>query len=375
MKKILLLLCFFLLLTLPVGAQSVEELYVQQLESSGGQELFENLPPETKALLEKLGITELSPQALSAADTETMLKQLGELVMAAAEEPLRVGCVVFGIVILYAWMTGMHQTLGGETQTDLFSAVAALASCGAVIAPISRLILQVGEATESLSVFMISFAPVYAGILLSSGHAATALSFQSVTLYAAQLLSLLSHSVILPLMSISLGVGLIGAVTPGVRMANVGTMIGKGAAWLLSLGTGLFSGLLSLQSLAGGAADTLSGRALKFSISSFVPVVGGSLSEAFSTVRGCLGVLRSTVGCFGIGACVLIVLPPLLSCLLWNLCLSVCRMSGEMFELRSLTAVLSAAQTVLKCLIAVLLAGALFTIVAVTVITLSAKEL
>lgn len=375
MKKVLLLtMCFLLLLGIPCSAQSVEELYNEQLEASGGEALWDALPTETKALLEKLGITELKPDALAETDTQTVLEQVWALVLSAAKEPLKYGGVIFGIVILHAWVAGFHTTLNGQKSNDLFSAVAALASCAAVIEPISRCIVRVGETTESLSVFMISFVPVYAGILLSGGAAASAFSFQSVALYAAQLLSLISHSVIVPLMSISLGIGLIGAVTPGVRLGNVGAMIGKGAAWLLSLGSALFSGLLSLQSLAGSAADTLGGRALKFSLSSLVPVVGGSLSEAFSTVRGCLGVLRSTVGCFGIGACALLVLPPLLSCLVWNVCLAGCRMSAEMFELQPLVAVIQTAQTVLKCLIAVLLAGALFTVIAVTVVTVSAAK-
>lgn len=375
MKKVIaMVICVGLLFTFPVSAQTVEELYEEQLNASGGAELLEQLPEDTKVLLGKLGITELKPETFANLNTQTVGEQLLELLVSVAGEPLKAGGIVFGIVILYAWVMGFYDTLGSEKSKDLFAAVAALASCTTVILPLSRCILSVGEATESLSIFMVSFVPVYAGILLSGGHATSAFSFQSVSLYAAQLLSMLSHEVIVPLMSISLGLGLVGAVTPGIRLGNIGSMIGKGAAWILSLGSGLFSGLLSLQNLAGSAVDTLGGRALKFSLSSFVPVVGGALSEAFSTVRSCLGVLRSTMGCFGIGACALIVLPPLFSCLVWNGCIALCRMSAEMFQLDSLTAVLKAAQTVLKCLIAILLSGATFTIVAVTVVTLSVNE-
>jgi stage III sporulation protein AE len=129
--------------------------------------------------------------------------------------------------------------------------------------------------------------------------------------------------------------------------------------------------LLSLQNLAGSAADTLGNRVLRFSVASFVPIVGGSLSEAFSTVRSCLGILRSTMGVFGIGACAAIILPPLLTCVVWNICLSLCHMSAEMFELRSLISLLKAAQSVIKCLIGILCAGVLFAIVAVTVVTMA----
>ncbi|MBR2338310.1 MAG: hypothetical protein IKA63_02460 [Clostridia bacterium] len=373
MKKIVsIAIGLLLLLSISVSAQTLDELYEEQLEASGGKELLEALPPETQDLLDRLGISSLSPEGFSKQEPQAILQELWSLMVKVGGTPLRSGAVVFGIVLLHAWVSGLNQTLGGQKNTALFSVISALAACGVVIVPISQCIAQVGEATESLSVFMISFVPVYAGILLTGGHTVSALSFQSLVLYAAQLLSLLSDSVIVPLMSISLAIGLIGAVTPGIQMGNIGSMIGKTATWVLTLGTALFSGLLSLQNLAGSAVDTLGNRALKFSIASFVPLVGGSLSEAFSTIRSCLGVLRSTIGVFGIGACAIIVLPPLLSCFIWNLCLSLCRMSAEMFSLDALTSLLKATQSVIKCLIAILLAGAMFAIVAVTVVTMTA---
>ncbi len=372
MKKILgCFLCLLLLFSLTASAQTLDELYEEQLEASGGKELLEQLPAETRELLERLGISSLEPETLVEQDVGDILKELWSLLLSSAEQPLRSCGIVLAIVLIHAWVSGLSHTLGGDRTGTIFSAVSALAACGTIITPVSECITKTAAATESLSVFMISFVPVYAGILFSAGHTLSAVSFQSVTLYAAQLLSLLSDSLIVPLMGISLALGLIGSITPEINLSRAGQMIGKGATWILTLGTLLFSGLLSLQNLAGSAADTLGNRVLRFSVASFVPIVGGSLSEAFSTVRSCLGILRSTMGVFGIGACAAIILPPLLTCVVWNICLSLCHMIAEMFELRSLISLLKAAQSVIKCLIGILCAGVLFAIVAVTVVTMA----
>lgn len=366
-------MCLFFLFGVSASAKTLDELYQEQLQASGGEELLESLPSGTRELLERLGISQLSPQSFTEQEPHTLLKTIVELAVKAGEGPLRSLTLVFAIVVVQAWAMGLNRSLNDDKNTALFSTVASLAACGAVIVPISRCIAQVGEATESLSVFMVSFAPVYAGVLLTGGNAAVAISFQSMVLYAAQILSVISHTVIVPLMSISLALGLVNSVTPNVRLGNVGTAIGKTATWLLTLGSALFSGLLSLQSLAGAATDTLGNRAVKFSIASFVPLVGGSLSEAFSTVRSCLGVLRSSLGVLGIGACVLMILPPLLSCVVWDMGLSLCGMGAEMFESDALASLLKSAKSVVKCLIAILLAGAMFAVVATTVVTMAVK--
>ena len=110
---------------------------------------------------------------------------------------------------------------------------------------------------------------------------------------------------------------------------------------------------------------------MKFTLSSFVPVVGNSLGEAFSTIRSCLHLLKSTLGGFGILATALIVLPPLLECVAWTLGLSLCVMASEIFGLTTLTTLLKAAQSVVKTLIGVLAACAMFLIVSTAIVTMS----
>ncbi len=352
-----------------VRAQTVEELYAEQLEASGGQELIEQLPSETQDLLVDLGIRQLDPDAFAELNTETVAHRVLKMATSALRGPLATMGTVLLIVLLYAWLDGLRGTLQSEETAALFGTVCALAISGAILLPLTTCIQSVNEAMQSVSVFMGSFTPAYAAILLSGGHAATALSFQSVVLYVSQIIAWLASGVIVPLMTVSLALGVTGAVTPQVKLSGVGKSVGQLATWLLSLGMLLFTGLLSLQSVTSGAADNLGSRALRFSISSFVPVVGGALGEAFGTIRGCLQLLRSTVGGFGALATVLIVLPPLLQCIGWCVTLWLCRTATELFELKPMTDILDAARSTVKCLIGVLSACGSFLVVAVTIVT------
>ena len=366
------LLTMLLAATIPAAAEaeepSADELYQEQLEASGAQEIWDKLPEETRRLLDNLGITGPDKDSLSRLTPQASLSGLLGLLADQAGGPLRSAGILLGIILLCALMDGMKQAVREPAISDVFQTICTLAACAAALIPVSGCIRSVCEAAESTSVFMVSFVPVYAGVLLTGGQVAAAASYQSIVLFVAELFSWLATSIILPLMTISLALGMTGSVTSGMKLDAVAGFINKTAVWLLSISSTLFVGLLSLQSLVGAAADTLGGRAIKFSLSSFVPVVG-----AFNTVKGCLGLLKSTLGGFGILATVLIVLPPMLECAAWSLCLSLCVMAADMLELKTMSGLLTAVRSVTNTLIGLLASCSLFMIIATSIMTLAGR--
>ena len=372
-RSLLLMIMLTMMMCLPAGAEGGaaewDELYQEQAEASGAGDLPDNLPEETRQLLDQLGITSIDAEGFSSLEPQGVWKALAELTGQEASGPLRSVGVVLGVVLLCALMEGMKQTLRDPSASPVFQVVCVLAACAALLVPLSSCVQAVCRAAESTSVFMGSFVPVYAGILVTAGHAVTAASYQTVVLFAAELITLLATHLLVPLLTVSLALGMAGSLDTGLRLDSLSSAINKGAAWLLGITTTLFVGLLTLQGIVGGAADTLSSRALRFSLSSMVPVVGGSLSEAFSAVKGCLGLLKSTVGGFGMLATALIVLPPLLQCAVWSLGLALCTAAAELFGLGQISALLRSAQAVVKTLIAVLAACSLFMIVTTAVVT------
>lgn len=75
-----------------------------------------------------------------------------------------------------------------------------------------------------------------------------------------------------------------------------------------------FVGLLSIKGLLAGAADSAVAKGAKFLIGSFVPVVGGAVSDALGSIVSSLSLVRGATGAFGILAVLLIALPVLPSC-------------------------------------------------------------
>lgn len=362
-------LCLLCCMPISVSAQNADDILSQQWEASGVSELYDRLPDETKILFETLGLDSASLDAFSRMTPQTALSALGDLVSGKADAPFSAVLMLLGTILLLAFFEALRPSvLQGET---VFRAVCVLACTVPLLVPLWQTLERVQASADSASVFSLSFAPVYAATLSAGGLAASAVSYQTAMLTAAQAISLLSGSVIIPLLCVSLALGIADALDPTYRIGKAGAFVNKTAVWLLCGTLTLFVGLLSLQSVLSASADSVAGRMMRFSIAGTVPLVGGSLAEALYTVRGCLGALRGTVGGFGILCTVLIVLPTLIECIIWSFLLFFARIAAEMFSFSQLAGVIGVADGTIKTMIALLCSSALLMIVSVTVVTVS----
>ena len=373
MRGVVAVLCLCLLLALPAAAQTEgEQLYAEQLEASGATQLTEQLPKDAAALLEQLGGDLLQPSAYTGLSFNTVFHTVGGLFSLQRGAPLQVlGCLL-GVVLVSALFRGMEGAAQSPYLQSVYHSVTVLAAAGGLLTPLLSLVAKVQEAVEQVTVFMAGFVPIYGGIL-ATGGVASALSYQTTLLAAAEGLTWLLYSGVFPLLTVSMALGITGCVAEGFCLDSFSTTIYKGILWVLGLLSTLFSGLLSLQQMVATAGDTLGGRVMKFSLSSFVPVVGGLLSEAYSTVVSCSGLLRSTVGCFGMLATVAIVLPTLCACVLWNLSLHLSAGAAALFGLTSLERLCKTVAGTVRVLIGVLAVLALLMVVSVSVVVFAAR--
>lgn len=349
------------------------QLYAQQLSASGGDTLTERLPADARALLEELQVDVSRPESFTGLSANAVLSMLAGLLHTQKNGLLQAAASLAAVVLLCAMLSGLEEAAERPSLRQTYHTVTVLAAGGLLLSPITALMVQVQQAAQSAGVFMLSFVPVYAGILSAGGSAAAALSYQTTLLAAAELLVQLCRTALLPVLSVSLTMGCTGAVADGFCLESFSAALHKAVLWVLSLLATVFSGVLSVQQMVAAAGDTLGRRAMKFSISSFVPVVGGALSEAYTTVLGCAGLLRSTVGCFGVVATVLTVLPPLVACLAWSICLQLAGSAAALFRLVALEKLCRTVVGSVRVLIAVLAVFALLMIVSTSVIVFTGK--
>ena len=369
--KLWLVLALMLVFALPVTAQSESDLYAGQWQDSGAAALTGRLPADTRELLERLRVDPGTVRPTEQTDLNTVLSVLLELTLSAGADPLRVTAALLGVVLLSSLGNGVGAI--GDGSEKAFRAVTVLSGSGVLLTPLTALMGRLRETVDSVTVFLSGFVPVYGGILAVGGAAARAVAYETTLLAAGEILVQFIRTLVFPLLCVSLAWGCVGAVTEGFRLDSFSRTIHKGVLWALGLLTTVFSGVLSLQQMVAAAGDGTGTRVVKFSLASFVPAVGGALSEAYATVLGCTGLLRSTVGSFGLIVTVVMILPPMLSCILWSLCLHLCAGVAGLFELTPLERLCQTVAGTARVMVAVLAVFALLMIVSTTVLVFVGK--
>lgn len=368
-------LSFLLMLATPVYAQddtssspSLEEYYQEQMELSGADELSEELPGETRSLLEGMGIYGADWESLNALTPETLFGAVAATAQNQSSGPLRAAVQVLAVMLLCALMEGMKLSLGERPLSGVVGVVSTLCVCAVIIAPVVECIQSASKVIQGASGFMLCLAPVIAGIMIAGGQTVSASSYHLLMVGAGEVVSQIASGVLVPLLNCFLALSVTASVSPRLNLNGICEMISKVVKWVLGLSMSIFVSLLTLQSLVGAAADTAGTKAAKFVISSFVPVVGGALSEALNTVQGCVKLLKSGVGAFGMVAGGCIFLPVLLQCLLWMLTIQVCACVGDVFDLKQLSGLLRAAGKVISVLLSILLCCMMILIVSTVLV-------
>ena len=364
------ILCVALLLcvcTVTVAADA-EEFYQRQSQAAGAGDLLRYLPSDVQELLEQSGVDWLTPAAYEQLSVQRVADMLSALLHTQSAGPVQALRMLLGVVLISALLGGLDIGGSGALRRS-YTGVAVLGAGGIVLPSLLALLDTVGQTVDAVTVFLTAFAPVYAVIMAASGRLAGAVSYQTTLLGVSGLLTWLIRLVVFPILTVSLALGCTGTVTDGFCLDRISGSLHKAVLWTLGLISTVFSGLLSIQQFVTAAGDSVGVRVARFSLSGFVPVVGNLLSEAYTTVMGCAGLLRTVVGVFGLVAVVLIVAPPLISCVCWNVALHLAGGAAALFGLGPIERLCAVAAGAVRVMIALLAVFALLMVIATAIMS------
>lgn len=360
----------FSFLCMPAAADGeaktgLREAYDSLYSDSGAADLPDALPDEARAWVDSLGLSPGEPERFSNGLGEGMLAALLSLASEGVGAPAKGLAVCLGAVLLFA----AFGALGGEGIGKTAGYAAVCAAAGGLF-PLVQTVLTAVCAVGGTGKFMAAFVPVYAGILLAGGKAATAAGFQTLLLFAATAASGVIGGLVIPFVSLYTALSFSASAT-SLPVGRLTEGIKKAATWLLGLLLTLFGGVLGIQTAVSAAGDSLSMKTVRFVAGSFLPVVGASVGEALGTVESCVSLLRTGVGAYGVVGVLAILLPVFLQLCFWRLSLLLSEAAGELFGCGALASLYRNVGSAVSILIGVTVWTALLFIISLTVVVLA----
>ena len=138
-------------------------------------------------------------------------------------------------------------------------------------------------------------------------------------------------------------------------MKHISKTVKRAAVFLCSAAGAVTCGVLSYQTVIAKAADGAAVKTVKFASSSFVPIIGSSLSESVSAVSSSISAVRGAAGAGGVVSIFVIVIPAVLSVVCSKLCMRVSSSVCSLLEADALCTFFDECNDVLSVLLSVTL--------------------
>lgn len=274
--------------------------------------------------LQKIGIDADNPESVKHLSAGGALGYIADIVKGALSRPLRLMLTVSVFAVICQLATTLSNKAG--LYGEFFLLILFITISGSVIAAFESAI----GAMKSAQAFMVSYIPVFAGVVAASGNLAAAVSYNAVVMYYCEAAAVLATTVLKPILACMLVMSVTQAMNPD--LINITATLKNALTVIIGFVMTLFLGIIGLQSLVGRGAEGLAVRAGKYAVSSFVPVIGYSLSESYKAVSLSLSAIRTSIGGFGIVILCLYMLSPIVTVWVYrtacNLSAWLCRLIG-----------------------------------------------
>ncbi len=318
-KRILffLLLTLFLALPQPVWAEeTAENLLEEQLDLLPADEIYALMDELDQEMSDFLGGEGVQSFWQGILHGEVKLNwqgfMEGGLKLFRQEVALNVSLVgkMIFLIILGAVLARLNDSFGQEGAGKLAHLVVMFMILLLVVGSVRTVTALAEETMTQLVGFMQLLMPVEFILMAALGNGAAMAALQPVMYVGINLLGNLFRYVVLPLIYFEVLLRMTNSLSTEFRVEKLADLFRTVVLALIGLSSTVFLALIGLGGMSSATVDGLSVRAVKYAASTFVPVVGGMLSDAYETMAGGALLLKNAFGLVGMLIIILMLLVP-----------------------------------------------------------------
>lgn len=311
-----------------------------------GTQLEQGLDSDTADELYEDGIDLKDPESVSQIEAGDIFDKIKEAFSLNLKDAVKmIGKITALILIITVIKNYVTESF---FASNVYSSVSVVCASTVIMELLTESMQAVMNAVNGINTFMMSYVPVYASLIITSGSPAAGTAYYVVLFSLCEIITLVASRLIIPSMSIVTALSIAGAINPTFSFDKISRGVKKVILWILGVLMTVMIAVLSVQSIIGISGDTVAGKAVKFAVSSFVPFVGGAVSDAYSTVKSSLGIIRSGIGGFGIIVILYIAIKPIASVAVIKLAVSACEVIADMFDEKSIASLMSSLSSVIS---------------------------
>lgn len=352
---------------LPASAEYADEISDRLSEIAQS-----TLNEEAQEAIEGSGVSAEAEQGLSNISFGYIMSYIWESLSEQISAPLKMLGRLLGVILICTMFSSLSD--GAGDLSYVLGIVGTLAVVGVIYEQVSAALTTVCTMLSELNAFMIAYIPVFVGLLTGGGYVLSASGYYIVLMGICEVITLFSERLIVPLCSVVLAVSIAESLC-SLYSGRISGMMKRFMQWALGISATVFVGVLSIRSIIACAADSVSVRAAKFTVSSFIPVIGGAISDAYTTVSGSVALIRSAAGSFGVIAVMLTAIRPIAAVIAMSASVRLASACAEILGQKNISKLLSGVGDVFAIILTISLLMSLIFIIATAIMMLTCMNI
>lgn len=298
-------LFFVVLLSLTFSCVALEENDGFSNESIK-EDLFSSIDYDTLMALEQMGIDRDSFDNIFDVSVSGIIKFFNTTLKDKVKLCISKISSLFGITVVIA---AVSMLFVDALSSNAFSLISVVTVCLFSVSAVQSSVSAVLSVIKLSGNFMLSYAPIYTLVVSLAGNPAGALTYNSVALFIAEGISYFVSNIFVDAIGIFFCFSISFMLNESININRFISAVNKGVSITLGLAASVFTGFLSIRSVLGASVDAVTVKSIRFLISSLIPIVGSSISEAYSSLLGSINLIKGSVAVVGILVVLIINLP------------------------------------------------------------------
>lgn len=366
MKKIILLILVVLILLFSFSNSAFAS--SADISQEMKDKLFSSLDSETFDAFEYFEIDSFDPQSIYNFSFSSLIEYFSDDLSVKLNDVLKNFLLLCAVLIIVSIISNISND-----KNDMFELIGVCAIVIVSITSLSNVINSIISVLNLCIKFMLSFIPIYASIIAFAASPSGALTYNTVTLAAAEGISIVSENYASNIIGAFYCLSISFSLGDTVNCNRFILAFNKATTIIFSFVSSLFASLLSIKGVLSVSVDTVASKGVKFLLGTLIPVVGSSISEAYSSLLGSINIIKSSAAAIGIIAVIVITFPALCEGFFCYISFSVLSLFCEMSSNLKASAIFKAFSAGIKFLI-LLLIFEVFVIIISSAIMLGLKN-
>ena len=229
--------------------------------------------------------------------------------------------LMIGICVVCSLISNIKSKFQEKSVSNIINFVCFSAVGIIIISSYIQIIVNTENTLNSLNKTMNNIFPILLTCMVAIGGTTTVSTYQPILAVMTNIMSNLMSYIALPICIMCFIFSVIGNLSDSVKLNKYVDFFSSLFKWIIGLIFTLFFAVLSIQGINASSIDSLSIKATKFTISSYIPIVGGYLSQGLDILMLSSVLIKNSIGLIGILIIISLVIVPIITVAIFSLSL------------------------------------------------------